>query len=61
MHPDLHCAYAGSGRDPAKLDASVGRQDHTALPSAAPVYAKGFAGLKCQSAEALAKAEARFV
>jgi hypothetical protein len=33
------------------------RQDHTTSPSAAPVYAKGFDGPKCQSAEALAKAD----
>jgi hypothetical protein len=28
-----------------QLDTSNGCQDHTALPSAAPVYAKGFDGL----------------
>jgi hypothetical protein len=45
----------------ANLTPASGRQDHTTSPSAAPVYAKGFAGLKCQSAEALAKAEASLV
>src|SRR5258705_7407878 len=45
----------------ANLTPASGRQDHTTSPSAAPVCAKGFAGLKCQSAEALAKAEASLV
>ena len=40
--------------DSANLTPASGRQDHTALPSAAPVYAKGPGG---KSAEASAKAE----